>query len=185
MDWSFALCAVTEQSLWSRLSVFAGGMELDAAEAVCSNGLSGPDFLDVVTSLVDKSILIRERPGNVVRFRLLEALREYGRDKLQESGEGLIVSRRHRDWYLKLALAAEADWISPRQVEWIARLDRERRNLRVALAVCIDVAREAELALQMTIALYPFWFSRGLLTEGRREREYALNCPHGRPRAHA
>ena len=87
IDWSYELCTAGEQLVWGRLSVFAGSFELDAAEQVCGAGLTRTELLDTVTSLVEKSILIREEHGSVVRFRMLETLRDYGREKLQQTGE--------------------------------------------------------------------------------------------------
>ncbi|MFC0449913.1 protein kinase domain-containing protein [Rhodococcus jostii] len=167
IDWSYELCTPREQQLWAQCSVFAGSFELDAAEAICANDLPSADMLDVVASLVDKSILIREEPGAVVRYRLLETLRDYGREKLQTSGEYEVFRRRHRDWYEQLVQQAEAEWISPHQLEWIARLEREQPNLRDTLRFCLDDPREADVGLRIAGALFPFWLSRGLHSEGR------------------
>ncbi|MGV9866305.1 protein kinase domain-containing protein [Rhodococcus koreensis] len=166
IDWSFELCSALEQRVWAQLSVFAGSCELDAAEALCGRGLDAGELLDAVTSLVDKSILIRETSVAVVRFRLLETLREYGREKAQQAGEYLGLRRQHREWYRRLVLAAEADWISSRQLEWISRLEREQPNLREAMEFC--VSDSPDTGLQIAAALYPFWNSRGLYGEGRR-----------------
>ncbi|AII08283.1 protein kinase domain-containing protein [Rhodococcus opacus] len=176
VDWSYELCTASEQQLWGRLSVFASGFELDAAEGVCAEGLPPDDLLDVVASLVDKSILIREEAGPVVRYRLLETLRDYGREKLQQTGEYPALRRRHRDWYEQLAVRAEADWISSRQLEWIDRLKRELPNLRDALQYSLTEPNEDSAAgLQIATALYPLWWSRGLLAEGRRWLDRALS----------
>ncbi|MFC9355753.1 protein kinase [Rhodococcus sp. NPDC057014] len=166
IDWSHELCTPQEQLLWSRLSVFAGTVELDAAEQVCSEGLTPAEVLDTLTSLVDKSILIREELSGVVRFRLLETLRDYGREKAQKSGEYPHLRQLHRDWYHQLARDAEAEWISSRQLAWIARLDREQPNLREVLAFC--VSDNPDTGLRMAASLYWFWSSRGLYSEGRR-----------------
>ena len=107
-----------------------------------SRSAAGPDpddLLDTLTSLVDKSILIREESGRSVRFRMLETLREYGHEKLAADRRvHPSLRRRHRDWYERLALDAEAEWISARQLDWIARLEREQPNLREALEFCVD-----------------------------------------------
>ncbi|MDV7090252.1 protein kinase domain-containing protein [Rhodococcus opacus] len=181
MDWSYGLCNPREQQAWARLSVFAGGFELDAVEGIYAGELDESDVLNVVASLIDKSILIREEPDAVVRYRLLETLRDYGREKLQESGDSMSIRRRHRDWYQRLVFRAEAEWISDRQLGWIARLERERQNLREALAFCATEFTESEAGLRIAGALYPFWFSRGLLSEGRRALERALNSSDGQP----
>ncbi|WP_435590897.1 protein kinase domain-containing protein [Nocardia sp. bgisy118] len=175
IDWSYSLCTKAEQAVWAQLSVFAGSFELDAAEQVCRDDLGDENLLDVLTALVDKSILIREESGPAVRFRLLETVREYGRDKLDETGEYTKLRRRHTDWYRQLAEDAEADWISPRQLDWIARLDREQPNLREALAFCLDdTEAKSEAALSFAAALQLFWLPRGQLGEERRWLDRAL-----------
>ncbi|KXF49079.1 protein kinase [Rhodococcus sp. SC4] len=181
MDWSHGLCTPREQQAWARLSVFAGGFELDAAVGIYAGELKAEDLLDVVASLVDKSILIREEPGTTVRYRLLETLRDYGREHLRESGEYGAMRRKHRDWYQQLVLQAETEWISNRQLEWIARLRREHLNLSETLDFCATEPGESEAGLRIAAALYPFWFSQGLLSEGRRSLDRALKDANQRP----
>ncbi|MFF0501840.1 protein kinase [Nocardia aobensis] len=183
IDWSYKLCNPAEQRLWARLSVFAGSFELDAAEQICGADLTpSQNALDVLSALVDKSILVREQCDAVVRFRMLETLRDYGRYKLQESGEYAELRRRHRDWYQRLARDAEAEWISNRQADWIARLDRELPNLREALESGLTEQAEeaAEAGLCTAAALYEFWFFRGLYGEGRSWLDRALASPEAR-----
>ncbi|QYB00579.1 protein kinase (plasmid) [Rhodococcus sp. USK10] len=165
IDWSFDLCTPAEQRMWAQLSVFAGSFELEAAEQVC-DGDDADDLLDTVTFLVDKSILTREESGSAVRFRMLETVRAYGREKAQESGDYLALQRRHRDWCERLAVEAETEWISSRQLALIARLAREQPNIREALEFC--VSNSPEVGLRIAAALYPFWLSQGLFSEGRR-----------------
>ncbi|WP_405146659.1 protein kinase [Nocardia salmonicida] len=166
IDWSHDLCTRQEQLVWARLTVFAGSVELDAAEEVCRAGMTADDLLDTMTSLVDKSILVREESNGVVRFRMLETLRDYGRERLQELDEVQQLRRKHRDWYQQLALDAESEWISARQLEWIARLEREQPNFREALEFCMSDSPDA--GLRISIALLPFWSSRGPFSEARR-----------------
>ncbi|WP_327098899.1 protein kinase [Nocardia vinacea] len=179
VDWSYALCTPSEQRLWSRLSVFAGGFELDAAEDVCGADLAADSPLDVLSSLVDKSILVRVEYKGVVRFRMLETLRDYGRQKLQEVGEYADMCGRHRDWYQRLALDAESGWISDRQPYWLARLEREQPNLREALEYCLaeDSEQAAEAGLRITSALFMFWSFRGKYGEARSWIERVLTHP--------
>ncbi|PBC35955.1 protein kinase [Rhodococcus sp. ACPA4] len=183
IDWSHDLCTPKEQQMWARLSVFAGSFELNAAEVICDSELLPEDLLDLVTALVDKSILIREDYLAVVRFRMLETLRDYGSEKLDEAGSQLRFRRRHRDWYHRLVSKAEADWISPRQLEWIARLEREQSNLREAMQFCLTQVGdgEAKAVLRIATALLHFWNARGLLTEGRRWLDRALAHPLSEP----
>ncbi|MDV7085522.1 protein kinase domain-containing protein [Rhodococcus opacus] len=179
IDWSFELCTAGEQLVWGRVAVFAGSFELDAAEQVCGEGLGLDELLDTLTSLVEKSILIREEYGSVVRFRMLETLREYGYEKLEQTGEAVALRRRHRDWYEALTLAAEAEWISARQLEWIARLKREHANLREALEFSVD--DDPAAGLRIAVALFLFWSSQGLYNEGRRWYDQLLVRQSGPP----
>ncbi|WP_433611100.1 protein kinase domain-containing protein [Prescottella agglutinans] len=178
VSWSYDLCTPAEQQLWGRLSVFAGSVDLDAAEYVCGGDGVPDDLLDTMTALVDKSILICEESNGEIRFRMLDTIREYGQDTLEHADRYEDLRRRHRDWYQRLTLAAEAEWISPRQLDWITRLERELPNLREALE-CSLSERDGS-ALQIAAALYQFWRSRGLVSEGRRWLERALAEPRHR-----
>ncbi|MDH6291235.1 protein kinase domain-containing protein [Rhodococcus opacus] len=177
IDWSHDLCTPAEQRAWAQLSVFAGSFELEAAHQVCSADPTGEDLLDTVTYLVDKSILTREESGSMVRFRMLDTVRDYGLDKAQVAGEYPALRRRHRDWCARLALEAEADWISSRQLAWITRLSREQPNLREALE--FSVSDSPDIGLRIAAALYPFWYSRGAFSEGRRWLDRLLTCQTG------
>ncbi|WP_305094426.1 LuxR C-terminal-related transcriptional regulator [Prescottella sp. R16] len=165
IDWSYDLCTPVERDLWSRLSVFAGGFGIDAVRGVCSHAAASPEAVDLVMSLVDKSILTVEGTGEGSRYGMLETLRDYGREKLEESGELDECRRRHRDWYLRVAEYAYDSWVGPRQVELIDRLARDGSNLREALDYCVS---DGTRGLRMLRALFPLWFCRGMLTEGRR-----------------
>ncbi|WP_016881765.1 MULTISPECIES: protein kinase domain-containing protein [unclassified Rhodococcus (in: high G+C Gram-positive bacteria)] len=177
IDWSYDLCTPIEQRMWAQLSIFAGGFELEAAEQVCDRDHMSEDLLDTVTFLVDKSILTREESGTAVRFRMLETVRAYGREKAQESGEYDEVRHRHRDWCERLALEAEAEWISSRQLALIAKLGREQPNIREALEFC--VSDSPETGLRISAALFSFWLSRGLFSEGRRWLDRFLTSVSG------
>ncbi|WP_433673048.1 protein kinase domain-containing protein [Nocardia sp. CA-136227] len=182
IDWSYELCTPAEQRLWARLSVFAGGFELEAVEAVCGAEAEAAELLDVLSSLVDKSVVIREEPDGAVRFRMLDTVREYGQDKLREAGADEEFRRAHRDWYRRLVLDAEGDWISDRQCDWMARLDREQGNIRATLEFCMTDPTEqsAEAGLRISAASLTFWSFRGLFGEGRRWLERALAHPCAR-----
>ncbi|AQA22345.1 tetratricopeptide repeat family protein [Rhodococcus sp. MTM3W5.2] len=171
IGWSYDLCTPAEQQLWARLSVFAGSLDLEAAEAVCADDEADQDLVDTLASLVDKSILIREQSRGGVRFRLLDTVRDFGRDKLDHTGQRLALRRRHHDWYLQLALDADDAWMSPNQLEWTARLARDLPNLREALE--FSLSGSGESALRIAAAMDQFWFSRGL-SEGRRWLDRAL-----------
>lgn len=179
IDWSYELCTEAEQLLWCRLSVFAGGFELDAVEQVCHPDSIVQSPLETLSALVDKSIVVREETNEVVRFRLLETLREYGIDKLRARGEYVRLRRAHRDWYAQLTSAAAAAWVSDRQLDWIERLDREQSNLRDALECCVidESAEAASTGLRMVNALIQYWQVRGRYSEARRWSDRMLSHP--------
>lgn len=186
--WSYELCSPNEQLLWARLSVFSGGIELDAAEGVCSDELlprSG--ILELLASLVDKSILVRDDVDGRLRYRLLETIRQYGEEQLRESGEFSTWRRFHRDWYLQLITNVFSGWVGTNQPERIARVRRDHANLRSALDYCVTEPEEATAGLRMASILYFYWLSTGFLSEGRHWLDLALkNAPrNSQPRPHA
>jgi predicted ATPase/class 3 adenylate cyclase len=141
IDWSYDLLSPSERALLRRLSVFAGGWTLEAAEAVCvGEGVEEWEVLDVLTSLVEKSLVLYEERAEEGRYRLLETVRQYARDRLLEAGEVAGVRGRHRDWFLALADQADEELLGPADVEWLARLEREHDNLRAALAWSLEQA---------------------------------------------
>src|SRR5438034_1544036 len=163
IEWSFELLDPAEQELFLRLSVFAGGWDLEAAEAVCSAEL------EILGSLVDKS-LIR---GNDDRFLMLATIREFATEELESSGDAPAVRRRHAEHYLALAEAAEPEILGGAQVEWMVRLERERNNFRAALDWAFEQGA-AEIALRLIGALRRAWVARGYLAETRAWLEQAL-----------
>lgn len=166
IDWSYDLCTAAERQLWARLSVFAGGFELDAAEGICGDHLTAGQLLDLMTSLVEKSILIRAESHGAVRFRLLDTLRDYGRQQINQAGDYPELRRRYVNWYRELAQSAQSDWFSTRQTYWIERVEREMSNIREALES--GVSDFAGSALAISARLYLFWMADGRLGEGRR-----------------
>lgn len=177
IDWSHDLCTPAEQRVWAQLSVFAGSFELSAAEQVCGGELTPADLLDTVTNLVDKSVLTRGESNDAVRFRMLETVRDYGLEKAQQTDEYTELRRRHRDWYERLALDAEANWIGSRQLDWVARLRQEQPNLRHALEFCLSDSPET--GIRIAAALVPFWLSQSSHSEGRRWLDRLLACQTG------
>jgi non-specific serine/threonine protein kinase len=175
MDWSYGLLSALEQAVFRRLSVFAGSFSLEAAEAICAGGPEDEyDVLDVLSSLIDKSLVVMEQRHRAARYRLLETIRQYGQDKLQECAEGATVRRDHRDWYARLAAEAESEILDARQKSVFDRLELEHDNLRAALAWSLD-QEEAETAAQIGAAIARFWLLRGYMSEGRRWLERALS----------
>ena len=175
LEWSFELLSEAERELFARLSVFAGGFTLEAAEAECPEGaFAQAGVLDLLSRLVDKSLVVAEATEGAFRYRMLEPVRQYGQERLQASGEVEAVRRRHVLWYLELAKGAEPWLRGDRQEVWLRRLEREHDNLRAALRWALESA-EAELGLWFGGALGEFWYMRGYLSEGRRWLEAALD----------
>ncbi|CAM5320772.1 LuxR family transcriptional regulator [Streptomyces spiroverticillatus] len=170
IDWSHDLCTPEERTLWARLSVFAGGFDLAAAERVCADADLDPyDLVDHLIGLVDKSVVVREEGEDGDRYRMLDTVREYGAERLAETGGGarrLVV--RHRDHYLRLAREADAEWFGPDQVAWTRRLDREVDNFRTALEFCFEEPGEAAAGVAIAGALGGLWIGRTRLAEGYR-----------------
>src|SRR5579875_2147363 len=134
LDWSHALLTDIERTVFRRLAVFSGGFPLEAAEFVCSaEGISPADVCGVLTSLVDKSLLIALTQDSIARFRLLEPVRQYAWEQLRRSGEEVAVRRRHAQAFLALAEAAAPHLRSGGRGPWLARLEAEHDNLRAAL----------------------------------------------------
>lgn len=179
VDWSFESFSKPERLLWSRLAVFAGGCELDEIEGVCADAeLPEGDLLDVVAGLVDKSVLTREGHGEVAHYRMLETIREYGLQRLVESGDYDALRRRHLDWYQQLVARARAEWVSDPRGYWLDRVRRARSNLRAAVDFCLAELDEPEEALRL-VTLLPWlsWWGQGFFGEGRRWLQLALAKP--------
>ena len=192
IDWSYDLLREPEKLLLQRLSVFAGGWTLEAAEEVCAGeGIEHRDVLDLLTSLADKSLVVPEQEDTHTRYRLLETVRQYARDLLEDSGASDAIRLRHRDYYLALAEEADPKLKGAEQVEWLRRLEVEHENLRASLQWCLEEAAPTG-GLRLCGALQRFWWTRGHLSEGRQwctrvlgkagaegrtgERAYALNA---------
>jgi non-specific serine/threonine protein kinase len=170
LDWSYELLTEQECLLLHRLSAFAGGWTLEAAESVCSGeDIEDWEAVDLLTSLVDKSLVVfEEREGGEGRYRLLETIRHYAQERLTETGEEPELQRRHRDFFLALAEEAEPHLQGAEQGVWINRLETEHENLRSALGTCQAMGEVgAETGLRLCGALQQFWWIRGHLSEGR------------------
>ncbi|MCX5215478.1 LuxR C-terminal-related transcriptional regulator [Kitasatospora sp. NBC_00240] len=167
VDWSFELCSDTERLLWARLSAFAGGCDLEAAQHVCAGeGLPAEEVLEAIAGLLDKSILLREETAGRVRYRMLETIRQYGRERLLESREEEVLHRRHRDYYLEQAEQLQVQWFGPGQTELLVRMRAEHANLRAALEFCLSEPAEMRTGLHMAGALWLYWMLSGLQKEG-------------------
>jgi len=134
MDWSYDLLTEAERALLRTLSVFAGQFTLEAVHAVLGGEVDQYEVIDLLSQLADKSLVIVQGGEGQARYRLLETIRQYAREKLVGAGEEAAARTRHRDWYLRLAEESEALLVTEQQVEWLERLEEEHDNLRAALS---------------------------------------------------
>jgi predicted ATPase/DNA-binding winged helix-turn-helix (wHTH) protein len=163
IDWSWDLLDADEKKLFRRVSIFAGGLTIDAAESVCAS--NEIDLYNCLTALVESSLLGQiELSGGESRFRLLEVVREYGLEKLANDGELAEMQRRHAEFFLNLATTAQPALSGAEQTKWLSILETEHDNLRAALAWSFE--HDAETTLRLARALGQFWYVRGHLSEG-------------------
>jgi non-specific serine/threonine protein kinase len=173
LEWSYGLLCKPERNLYGRLSVFAGGWTLEAAECVGSDGIEENGLLDLLGRLVEKSLVVEATEDGRARYRMLEPVRQHAHEKLEENGEAEALRHRHAEYFLALAEEAEPKLKGAGQEAWLKRLEREHVNLRAALSWALD-SGEAELGLRLAGALGEFWYVRGHYGEGRRWLEAAL-----------
>ena len=181
VDWSFDLLSEEEQALFRRLSVFAGGFTLEAAEEVCSGaGVERGAILGLLSGLAQKSLLVvlPGEAGSDNRYRMLETIRAYALEKLEASGEEAAPRSRHAAFFLELAEEAEPELLGPEKAKWLDRLEREHDNSRTAL-LWLEERGEAERALRLGSSLR--WF-RGHFAEGRSRLSALLEMPGAQTR---
>jgi predicted ATPase len=168
LDWSHELLSKPERGLFAKLSVFAGGWTLEAAEAVgAGDGVGEGDVLELFLGLVDKSLILAEPDRDSgFRYGMLEPVRQYARERLQEGGEAEATRHQHALWLLKFAEEAEEGWSGPEHAAWVRRLETEHDNLRAALRWAIDFG-EAGLSLRLAGALAVLVRGRPLSGEQR------------------
>lgn len=169
IQWSYDLLNADEQRTFRGLSVFVGGCTLQAV----LTAIEPPTSLDVLDSLVNKSLLRQTETEGEPRLSMLETIREFGWEQLAQTVELEATRRAHTGYYLSFAEDAEQELTGANQKKWLQQLDREQDNLRAALRWAIE-HHEGELAQRMTGALQPFWFARGYWSEGRRWLEESL-----------
>jgi predicted ATPase/DNA-binding SARP family transcriptional activator len=211
LDWSYELLAEPERVLMRRLSVFAGGWTLEAAEVICADfGFGILDFgldptktsdspepltlpaipnpksqiqndevLDLLTPLIEKSLVVYEPGETGPRYRMLETVRHYFGERLLEAGEEEAIRGRHGEYFLALAEAAAPHRKGSQWAEWLERLGTEHDNLRTALSWCLSSSHRGEAALRLTTALFGFWTDRGHFNEGRERLAEALASTAG------
>ncbi|HJQ46981.1 MAG TPA: LuxR C-terminal-related transcriptional regulator [Amycolatopsis sp.] len=169
IDWSYDLCTEQERLLWARLSVFPGEFDLAAVEGICSGSGIGPEtIVDLLDDLVAKSVVTARPESPHARYRLLETIRQYGRELLSRGDQADAVRERHRDYYLGLAQDSCDSWCGPGQADNLTRLRVERDNLVAALDWSLAEGGEPVHALVLISALRYHWTLGGFLATGRR-----------------
>jgi non-specific serine/threonine protein kinase len=179
LDWSDTLLSGPERVLFRRLAIFAGGFTLEAAEHVCGNvpGSDPLDILELLSNLIDKSLVtVREMDGEM-RYRMLEPIREYAREKLAgDAYESRAVAARHLEFFMQLAERAEPELTGPLQGSWLKRLEAEHDNLRAALSWSEPGPEYDEQRLRLAGAVWRFWDARGSFVQGQLLLERALEA---------
>ncbi|MFF1688849.1 MULTISPECIES: BTAD domain-containing putative transcriptional regulator [unclassified Streptomyces] len=182
IDWSWELLSAPERIVLRRLGAHSDGCDLDAAEAVCAgDGVTRDEVLDLLTRLVDRSLVVVVEGPTGPRYRLLESVAAYATEQLHEMEDFTAVRDRHLRHYRALAEHAEPHLRGDAQQSWLARLDAEAGNLRTALdeALRRAGAGETQEAVRLTTALAWWWLLRGRLNEARRNLGSALATPSG------
>ena len=179
MDWSYELLNENEQCMLRRLAVFVGGFDLPAAEKVCGvEPIEDFEVLDLLGSLVDKSLVMLEEREEGSRYRMLETIREYAADKLKaEADEPSAAAERHNQYFFQLAIEARDGFDSPEQARWLKRLEGELDNLRAAISLALAGGVDPVIAVKLAVQLQGFWIQRGHIAEGRRLVKAALELP--------
>ncbi|HVB51631.1 MAG TPA: adenylate/guanylate cyclase domain-containing protein [Acidimicrobiales bacterium] len=166
--WSYDLLSEPEREALRRLSVFVGGFDLQAAESVCATEtLEAFDVADLLSSLVNKSLVGAERLSTALRYRLLETIRQYAADQLLQSdgeAEALLARRRHAMYFLELCEIAAPELIGPNQAAWLRRLDVEWDNVLAAFTLFSADEEEREKLLRLGVALHSYFASRAIQT---------------------
>ncbi len=194
LDWSDALLSEQERVLFRRLAVFAGGFTLEAAEKICGDGemermrdreqealyhsitlsLHPSSILDLLSNLIDKSLVMVNESDGEMRYRMLEPLREYAREKLAAANETDKIAVRHLAYFMELAECAEPEFTGAEQGAWHKRLEAEHDNVRAALSWHAQTQEQIEMQLRLAGALWRFWYARGHIVEGQRFLTNAL-----------
>jgi len=179
IEWSHGLLTEPERILFRRLAVFAGGFTIDAAEAVTTGGaIAAGDVLDLLSALVDKSLVVLETEAVESRYRMLQTIRQFARERLEEAGEAAEIGRRHAQFFLARAETAEP-FLSNQSEGWQERLVEDLGNLRSAADWFEQDPAAVADALRLAAALHWFWFGLGHYREARRRLEAALERAGG------
>jgi predicted ATPase/DNA-binding SARP family transcriptional activator/class 3 adenylate cyclase len=181
VEWSYRLLSPEVQRFFSHLSVFRGGWDLEAAEAVCEEPLA----LDYLALLRDCSLLLTDDNGPRMRWRMLETLREYASERLAEAAEATAARKRHAEYYATLAEEARPELYGPRQTEWFDRLETEHDNVRASIDALRQDPMGGETGLRLSAAVSWFWYVRCHFAEGRKRYADCLAHPGAQTRTKA
>ncbi|WP_344952338.1 LuxR family transcriptional regulator [Actinomadura miaoliensis] len=185
VDWSFELCSPGERRLWSRLAIFPGGVDLETAEEVCADaGIAPGEVLDLIAGLVDKSVLVADPTAGGVRYRMLDTIRAYGRERLPCADERVLHGR-YRDHYRRMADRNRVDRLVPDQLDRYRAVRAELPNVRTALDLCFRRPEDAHTGLEIACPLWAYWILSGAVKEGRHWLERGLGLAPGTGRARA
>lgn len=177
IDWSWELLPAAEQAVLRRLSAHANGFTLAAAEAVCAGeGTEPAEVLDILARLVDRSLVVADTAPRGTRYRMLESVTAFARERRTEAGETAAVRERHAHYYADLAEESDRRLRGPKQAEALERLDTEGANLRAALDWAAEQG-DADVALRLTGALSWYWYLRGRNSQGHGHLAAALALP--------
>ncbi|HET9950870.1 MAG TPA: protein kinase [Candidatus Eisenbacteria bacterium] len=177
IEWSYAHLSQEDQRVFRLLAVFAGGWTLDAAVAVAGDAVGDFETLDAITRLADKSLVVIDHGDTEPRYTMLETVRQYAEERLEEAMEGREARSRHLAFFLALAEEAEPSFHGPDQDLWCSRLDPEQPNILSAHRWCGRVEGRAEQGLNLVRAVSPYWHRRGLMPEAYRVTVEALSRP--------
>lgn len=174
IDWSYNLLSEEERLLFRRLAVFAGGWTLEAAEAVCCGDgmvpvgeIESDRVLDLLSQLVNKSLVVMTEENGESRYHRLETIRQYAREKLFETEEAAQIRDRHLDYYIQFADQGDEELLGPNDLIWIEKMEIENDNFRTALSWSLESPdTDPQKALQLSGALQNFWDTRGYTSEG-------------------
>jgi predicted ATPase/class 3 adenylate cyclase len=178
VDWSYDILGENEQLLLQRLSVFRGGFALEAAEQVCAaDPIDSLDVLDLLGSLVEKSLVMLDDRGAEPRYRMLDTIIDYAREKLEQAGSTAQTGARHCEHFFALAKSTNKGLQGPEQALWVRRMETELDNTRAALALALAGGVDTFIAVKIAVAMQGFWTLRGYLSEGRAAVSAALALP--------
>lgn len=179
MDWSYGLLCEREQALFTRLAVFQGGWSLDAAEAVCGfDPIPADSLMDLMASLVDKSLVQTDESAIGLRFRFLEPIRQYASQRSTPDGQ---VQARHFDYFSLLITSAKGEFQGPNQLRWLNLFSSDHENVRNAIEWGLSNSDLLEQTAQAICNLSPYWIMRGHFAQARRLLESALSQMPGEP----